>query len=152
MGRSPARMATAHIETLKMLTYRLIHPPLLDALASIGHGSRILLADGNFPLRTETNPLARIIYLNLAPGMVTIGQVLGVLQDAVNFESGTLMQANGLSPAQDSYRTMLGKEFPFEWVDRFDFYTETRAAATGLVIATGDRQQYANLLLTIGLS
>jgi L-fucose mutarotase len=30
-----------------MLTYNLIHPPLLAAAASAGHGSRILIADGH---------------------------------------------------------------------------------------------------------
>jgi len=35
-----------------MLKYRLLHPELLSVLAQAGHGSRILLADANYPVAT----------------------------------------------------------------------------------------------------
>ncbi|WP_432570693.1 RbsD/FucU domain-containing protein [Kineococcus sp. SYSU DK005] len=40
-----------------MLNYRLLHPPLLAALARAGHGDRIVLADANFPLRAAPPPV-----------------------------------------------------------------------------------------------
>ncbi|WP_333771874.1 RbsD/FucU domain-containing protein [Streptomyces sp. IBSBF 2435] len=36
-------------------------------------------------------------------------------------------------------------------MDRFPFYDAARAPDTALVIATGDRRTYANLLLTLGV-
>lgn len=135
-----------------MLTYRLIHPLLLEALASIGHGSRLLIADGNFPLRTAVNARARVVHLGLAPGVLTVDQVLEVLLDAVNFESGVLMSTDEQSPAQDGFRERLGSGFRFEHTGRSEFYDLVRAEETGLVIATGDQRLFANVLLTIGLS
>ena len=35
-----------------MLKQTLIHPDILEALAAAGHGSKILITDGNFPAST----------------------------------------------------------------------------------------------------
>ncbi|WP_318783043.1 RbsD/FucU domain-containing protein [Cellulosimicrobium sp. SH8] len=35
-----------------MLRYPLLHPGLIGALAGAGHGSRVLLADANYPHST----------------------------------------------------------------------------------------------------
>ena len=37
-----------------MLKYRLLHPELLRALGEAGHGARVLIADGNYPLATRS--------------------------------------------------------------------------------------------------
>ena len=37
-----------------MLYSTLTHPNILRALAAAGHGSQILIADGNYPLATQT--------------------------------------------------------------------------------------------------
>ena len=37
-----------------MLRTDLIHPPLLEALARCGHGSKVLIADGNYPLAEKS--------------------------------------------------------------------------------------------------
>ena len=39
-----------------MLKTRLLHPEILNALARAGHGSRVLIADGNYPFATEAAP------------------------------------------------------------------------------------------------
>jgi L-fucose mutarotase len=51
-----------------MLRTQLIHPQILGALAEAGHGSQVLISDGNFPHVTATPPGARRVYLNLSPG------------------------------------------------------------------------------------
>ncbi|MFB9661321.1 RbsD/FucU family protein [Glycomyces mayteni] len=136
-----------------MLTYGLIHPPLLAALASAGHGSRILLADGHFPCSTHTNPAAATIHLNLRPGLLDVDQVLETLLDAVPVEHAAVMASDGPHvPAHDGYRAALGANVPFEAVERFAFYDLARTADTAVVVATGDQRQYANLLLTIGVA
>jgi L-fucose mutarotase/ribose pyranase (RbsD/FucU family) len=35
-----------------VLRTRLLHPEILAALAGAGHGSRVLIADGNYPFST----------------------------------------------------------------------------------------------------
>ena len=48
-----------------MLKYGLTHPEILSALGSAGHGSKVLIADGNYPFSTGSNPAAAHVYLNL---------------------------------------------------------------------------------------
>jgi len=136
-----------------MLRYNLIHPQLIEGLAAAGHGSRVLLADGNYPYATAASPDTRIVYLNLAPGVLTVADILPVLTTAVNFESAAVMKApEGIeTPAQDDYRKLLGPAMPFEKVERFEFYDLVRSPEVGLIVATGEERLYANLLLTIGL-
>lgn len=40
-----------------MIKYKLTHPEILEALASAGHGSQVLIADGNYPFATGSNPV-----------------------------------------------------------------------------------------------
>lgn len=90
-----------------MLNYRLLHPQLLAALASSGHGGQLLLADGNYPYTTIRHPEAEVIYLNLSPGLAGISDVLRPLLEATNVEAATFMQSpDGAGvPAQRCRRT-----------------------------------------------
>jgi len=136
-----------------MLNYRLVHPPLIGALAAAGHGTRILIADGNFPYSSHTNARATTVHLNLRPGLMTVDDVLPVILDAVSVERAVVMDPVGASAiAQDGYRTALPPSVPIDRVERFSFYDLTRAHDTMVVIATADQRLYANLLLTIGLA
>lgn len=136
-----------------MITGPLVHPPLLEALASSGHGSGVLIADGNYPYLTGTRPGARLIHLNLRPGLLDVTTVLDAVLTVVNVESATVMQTPpGVeAPAQDDYARALGSGVPIERVERFAFYDRVRSPDVGVVIATGDERLYGNLLLTIGL-
>ena len=44
-----------------MLKHTLLHPGLLSALASSGHGGQVLLADGNYPYTTIKHPQAEVV-------------------------------------------------------------------------------------------
>lgn len=136
-----------------MITGPLVHPPLLEALASSGHGSGVLIADGNYPYLTATGPGVRLIHLNLRPGLLDVTSVLDAVLTVVNIESATVMQTppEVSAPAQDAYARKLGAGVPMERLDRFAFYDRVRSPDVGVVIATGDERLYGNLLLTIGL-
>ena len=136
-----------------MITGPLVHPPLLEALASSGHGSGVLIADGNYPYLTATGPGVRLIHLNLRPGLLDVTAVLDAVLTVVNIESAAMMKTPpGIhAPAQDEYARRLGADVPVEKVDRFAFYEKVRSPDVGVIIATGDERLYGNLLLTIGL-
>jgi L-fucose mutarotase len=136
-----------------MLNYTLIHPPLLSALAAAGHGSQVLLADGNYPAATGRSERAPVIHLNLRPGMLTVTDVLQPLLDAVNVEAAAVMALpdNAPVPAHDEYRHLLGAGVELEVVERFAFYEAARGPDVAFVVATGDQRICANLLLTIGV-
>ena len=59
-----------------MIKYKLTHPQILAALASAGHGSKVLIADGNYPFSTGSNPAATHVYLNLTRGFAPVDEVL----------------------------------------------------------------------------
>lgn len=135
-----------------MLTYSLLHPLLLAALASSGHGGQILRADGNYPYTTVKYPDAKVIYLNLRPGMVGINDVLEPMLEATPVEAATVMRFPDGSPvpAHDDYRALLGASVEVREVERVAFYSEAQEA-TATVAATGDQRICANLLLTLGV-
>lgn len=142
-----------------MLYGPMIHPELLDALGRAGHGSKILITDGNYPHQTGAPAAARRIYLNLAPGLLDVGQILEVLKQAVPIEqAGIMIPAPDAPPellpdridAHDDYRAAL-PDVEFVEISRWDFYDEAKKDDVGIVIASGEQRIYANLLLTIGV-
>lgn len=135
-----------------MLTSTLLHPDILSALGSMGHGSMVLIADGNFPFATHTNPAAKRVYLNLRPGLVSATDVLEALVTAIPVEAAHVMQPNdGSTPGIFAEFSQSLPGLTLERVERFAFYDMARRSEVGLVVATGEARVYANLLLTIGV-
>ncbi|BCW81701.1 RbsD/FucU family protein [Arthrobacter sp. NicSoilC5] len=136
-----------------MINYTLTHPGLLAALAESGHGSKILIADANYPHNTGAPASARRIALNLRPGLLTIDQILEVLVDAVPLEAAAVMAPpdGNWTEAVKGYERTLGTNVSIESHQRFEFYDAARSADVAVVIASGDTRHYANLLLTIGV-
>jgi L-fucose mutarotase len=134
-----------------MLKTRLLHPGILEALGEAGHGAHVLIADGNYPLRTRSNAAAHRVYLNLAPGLVTVTDVLRPLLDSIPIESARVMRPeHGEDPAIFAeFRALLGIEL--QRLGRFEFYDAAVSPDVALAIATGEQRLYANLLLTIGV-
>jgi len=138
-----------------MLRYRLTHPEILAALASAGHGSTVLLADGHYPAATAAGPNAVQVSLNLAPGLVNVSDVLELVVDAMVIESATVMSP---PPGQDKppifaeFRRTLPAEVPIAELDRFGFYDAAKGEDLGLIVQTGDVRTYANILLTLGVT
>jgi L-fucose mutarotase len=135
-----------------VLRTRLIHPEILGALAAAGHGSQVLISDGNFPHATATPPGARRVYLNLSPGRVTVTEVLEAIAATVPLEAAAVMRPHDATePAVlGEYRALLPPGMPVEVVERLAFYELARRPDVTLAVATGDQRLYANLLLTIG--
>lgn len=135
-----------------MLTTPITHPELLAALARCGHGTKILLADGNYPHHTGVPAGTTRIALNVTPGLLTVDQILAPLAETVPIESCEFMLTAeaGTAPAVTGYAETL-PDVPFTGHERFAFYDIARTRDVGLVIATGDQRQYANLLLTVGV-
>jgi L-fucose mutarotase len=135
-----------------MLTTKLLHPQILSALGTMGHGSTVLICDGNFPFGTHTNPAAAHVYLNLRVGLMTVTDVLETLVGAIPVESAQVMQPNdGSTPGIFAEFEALLPGIALERVERFAFYDLGRRTECGLVIATGEARIYANILLTIGV-
>lgn len=136
-----------------MLKTKLLHPEILSALGSNGHGSRLLIADGNYPFTTGVPETARKVFLNLAPGMFSVTDVLKVIKDTIPIESYLIMLPPDEAPQSihSEFLAILGDVIPVTKVKRFDFYNEARSSDTFLVIATGEVRRFANILITVGV-
>ena len=135
-----------------MLKGQLLHPQMLKVLGASGHGSSVLIADGNFPFLTGANPAAERVYLNLMPGLVSVVQVLESLVPSIPIEAAHVMVPDsGAEPGifADFRRLLPGLTLTTH--KRFPFYDLARGSDVSLVIATGEQRIYANILLVIGV-
>lgn len=136
-----------------MLKSKLLHPEIFKVLGSSGHGSQVLIADGNYPFASRSGPKATTVYLNLTPGIPKTTDVLATLLEAIPIEAAAVMQSP--SPAEapivKEYREMLPAGLEIRNLERYAFYEAASSPMTTLVIATAEARRFANLLLTIGV-
>lgn len=145
-----------------MIRATLIHPQILAALGRGGHSSKVLISDGNYPHWTKRGPNAEVVFLNLAPGLVSGSDALKALVTAVPIEAAEVMDYARTGPyalPEDppiwtDYRQILkeaGANIELGKIERFKFYDAAGTPDVCLTIATGEQRIYANLLLTIGV-
>ena len=145
-----------------MLRHQLVHPEINAILARAGHSSQVLIADGNYPASSTMGPNAKLVSLNLSPGVVTVDQVLGALLTAIPVEAINTMGMPADDPHRlphdpevwDVYRKTIqsaGLAVALEPIDRWDFYDAVASPAHVLTIQTADQALWANLLITIGV-
>jgi L-fucose mutarotase len=145
-----------------MLTHQLIHPEINAILGAAGHHAKILVADGNYPASTKKGPNARLVHLNLMPGVVTCSQVLQAILSAVPIDCVNTMMyppddpytLDADPPVWEEYRAILktaGLALTLEPIDKWDFYKAVETPDHVLTIQTADQQRFANILLSIGV-
>lgn len=145
-----------------MLKTQLLHPTILEALGRAGHGSKVLIADGNYPASTTLGPRATLVSLNLSPGVVTCTQILEALCTAVPIEAAATMDYARSGPYALSEAPPIWAEFrqilsaagvpaELEPLERMAFYAAAAAPDVCLTIASADQRIYANLMLTLGV-
>lgn len=134
-----------------MLTTSLIHPEIMEVLSRAGHGSKILIADGNYPL-FEKSGSARKVFLGLRAGLPTVTDVLTTLHGVVEFEKAeVMMPEDGPEPEIfREFRQELGG-MELSCLGRYAFYDACmQDGAVLLAISTGEKRTFANILLTVG--
>ena len=144
-----------------MLNHRLIHPEISAILGAAGHHAKVLIADGNYPASTKKGPNAKLVSLNLMPGVVTVAQVLEAIVNAVPIDAVNTMgipaddpyAAHGEPVAWAEYRKVLaaaGSRLELQPILKWDFYKAVESNDHVLTVQTGDTALWANLLLTLG--
>jgi L-fucose mutarotase len=145
-----------------MLNHQLIHPKINEVLGRAGHHGKVLIADGNYPASSAIGPHAKLVSLNLSPGIVTCTQVLRALVSAVPIEAVNTMMYETTGPyalqsdppVWAEYRAVLaqaGLKLELQPIEKWDFYKAVSTPDHVLTIQTADQQRFANLLLTIGV-
>ena len=144
-----------------MLKTPLLHPDILRVLSRAGHHSAILIADGNYPASTKRGPNAEMVCLNLAPGIVTVAQVLRAILNAVPIDYINTMgipdddpyAQHGEPPAWEEYRGIIreaGLDLRLQPIQKWDFYRAVESPDHVLTVQTADQALWANVLLTMG--
>ena len=145
-----------------MLKHQLIHPEINAILAAAGHHGKVLIADGNYPTSSKLGPNARLVHLNLMPGVLTCNQVLRAVLSALPVEAVNTMMyetsgqyaLTGDPPVWEDYRATMkeaGLELDLEAIEKWAFYDAVATPDHILTIQTADQQRFANVLLTIGV-
>jgi L-fucose mutarotase len=145
-----------------MLKHTLLHPKINEVLGRCGHHAKILIADGNYPASTTLGPNAELVSLNLAPGLVTVNQVLEVLLTAIPVDIANTMGIPdddpyakfGPPPAWAEFQTTIkdsGLDLELEPISKWDFYEAVSSRDHVLTIQTADQALWANLLLSVGV-
>ena len=128
-----------------------INPDIMRSLSLCGHGDKILIADGNYPLDSKSGNAAKV-YLGLTNGVPEVTQVLEVLSQVVNFEKAEVMEPDGgQAPIFNEFQDILsGMEL--SRLKRFEFYDACCQSNVRLVISTGEKRTFANILLTVAVA
>lgn len=145
-----------------MLRHQLIHPEINYILGQAGHHGKILIADGNYPASSTLGPNAKLVSLNLSPGIVTCTQVLKAILSAIPIEQAQTMMYETTGPyaltadppVWDEYRATIkdaGLALKLEPIEKWEFYKAVATPDHVLTIQTADQQRFANLLLSIGV-
>lgn len=135
-----------------MLKGKLIHPGIMAALSLCGHGDKVLIADGNYPLSSKSGS-AEKVYLGLMPGQPTVTDVLAAIQSAVVIEKAEVMDpGDGTTPEIFGEFVQMLDGMELGKIGRWDFYEECCKESVRLAISTGEKRTFANILLTIGVA
>lgn len=137
---------------------RIISPELLKVLMEMGHGDRIVIADGNFP--SESIGKDAVVVRADGHGVPELLDAILKLMplDAYVDCPVSLMQVmpgdNVKTPIWDKYKEIVRNyesrgDDVFAEVERFSFYENAKTAYA--IIATGETAIYANIMLQKGV-
>lgn len=136
----------------------ILSPELLKTLCEMGHGDRIVIADGNFPsqsvgknatvIRCDGHGIPELLdaILQLFPLDTYVKKPVSLMEVVAGDPVET--------PIWDVYHKILSTHDKREGdtiqtVERFQFYEEARNAYA--IIATGEKALYANIMLQKGV-
>ena len=134
-----------------MLKNACINPEIMKAISLCGHGDKILIADGNYPLDAESGD-AKKVYLGLTAGIPTVTDTLKVLSETIGIESALVMTpGDGTEPPIFKDLRGLLDGVKLETIDRWGFYSKANEPKVRLAISTGEKRTYACIILTVGV-
>jgi L-fucose mutarotase len=132
----------------------LLGPDLLHALRSMGHGDELVIADANFPAGFLGPRLVRLdgVEATTTAEAILTHMPLDSYAPAAAFRMAVVGDPHLVPEICQTFQdqiTRLAGQFAIEPLERFAFYERARAAA--VVVATGERRLYGNLILKMGV-
>jgi L-fucose mutarotase len=135
-----------------MINGAIVHPEVLRALAASGHTGKVMIADGQFPISTGVPPGVARVFLNYAPNLLTVPQVLAPLVATAPIEAAaaSVQDDDALPSIWPDYLSILPESLPLAKVRSSAFGPLLNDPALALVIATADLRSNACIVLTLG--
>ena len=132
----------------------LISPELLKVLDEMGHGDEIVLADANFPSSSIGQRVIRADGIGTAELLAAILPLFPLDQyDPEHFVLMEVVPGDTVVPViWEAYKALLNyyePETEVHKIERFAYYE--RAKKAYCVVATGEKAQYANIILKKGV-
>ena len=133
----------------------LLNPEVLHALASMGHGDEILIADANFPAAALA---ARLCRMDIPDAVEAVRATLSLMPldqyvDCPVAVMAVVGDPAALTPTEAEFQravdTAEGRRIEIERLERHRFYERARKAFA--IIATGETRLYGNILLKKGV-
>ncbi|MBQ9940485.1 MAG: fucose isomerase [Clostridia bacterium] len=134
---------------------KILSPELIKVLCEMGHGDEIVIADANFPACSvsENSVLVRADGLG---GCELLDAILSLIPldqyDTCNFMLMQTVEGDDKPPIWEEYRKIMKKyedKAEFSFIPRMDYYERAKKAYA--VVAGGEEQVYANIILKKGV-
>ena len=132
---------------------KIVSPELIKILCEMGHGDEIVIADGNFPSASNGK---RVVRADGIGGVEMLKAVLSLIPlDTYADKNFLLMQTTQGDPTPtiwaDYFQVAneMDDNLRIGNLERFAFYERARNAYA--VIATGESQIYANIIIKKGV-
>ena len=132
----------------------ILSPDLLHALRAMGHGDEIAIVDANYPAQSAGPPVIRLDGL-LATDVADAVLSLMPLDDFVDEQAFAMEVVGNPRKREQTHREfdkLVKKHEPamkLALLERFAFYA--RAAEAFVIVQTGERRLYGNILLKKGV-
>ncbi len=137
---------------------KIISPELLKVLCEMGHGDRLVIADGNFPSESMGKN-AKVIRMDGHGACDVLSAILELfpLDTYVEKPVNLMQKMPGdivETPIWDEYKAIIAKadsrgDSAVGSIERFAFYESAKTAYA--IIATGESALYANVMLQKGV-
>lgn len=131
----------------------ILSPELLKIMMEMGHGDEIIIADGNFPAASHAQRLVRCDGHGVPEVLEAMLKLLPLdqyVESPVALMS--VVPGDPIVPIiWDKYKAEIAKygDVKIEYLERFAFYERAKKAYA--IIATGEKAQYANVILKKGV-
>lgn len=136
-----------------MINCAIPHPEIMRALAEAGHGTNIVIADGNFPADIGVPAHATKVFLNYRPDAPKVPEVLEAVLKMIPVEAAMAPVRDDMAdvPVFPEYRALLPQNMEIKKLTRWQFRETCMLPETGLLIQTGDLRLYTCIILTVGV-
>lgn len=132
----------------------ILSPDLLHALRAMGHGDEIVIVDANFPAESSGPPVIRLdglLATDVADAVLTL-MPLDTFVDEQAFAMEVVGNPKKREQTHKDFDKLVKKHEPtmkLSLIERFAFYE--RASQAFVIVQTGERRLYGNILLKKGI-